>query len=157
MENKISLACKTSSRLSDARSYFQCFIPAPHAAGSCSHLQLLLQGRTMPQQLLHLISYLQLLGEMSSSWGGELRLVILILTQEGMKLAHSCSKWKQEPVTCPARQSSSSWPRLMQLCYHQFPYTTRQCLCPNHPESASLWPLILGGKEYVSHLLFRPR
>lgn len=113
--------------------------------------------RAVTQQLLHLISYLQLVGEMSPSWGGELRLVILILTQEGVKLAHSCSKWKQEPVICPARQSSSSWPRLTQLCYHKFPHTTRQCLCLNHPESASLWPLILGSKEYVSHPLFCPR
>lgn len=84
--------------------------------------------RAVTQQLLHLISHLQLVSEVSSNWGGEFRLEILFLTREGMKLAHSHSKWKQEPVTHSARQGSSSWPRLMRLCYRQFPYTLRQCL-----------------------------
>lgn len=92
--------------------------------------------RAVTQQLLHLISHLQLVGEVSSNWRGDFRLEILILTQKGMKLVHSRSKWKQEPITCSARQNSSSWRGLMQLysCQH----TPGQCLWLNHPRSLLL-------------------
>lgn len=79
--------------------------------------------RPVTQQLLHLVSHIQPVSEVWSNWEGEFRLEILTLTREGMKLAHLHSKWNREPVTPPACQSSSSWPRLMQLCYRQFPYT----------------------------------
>ena len=75
------------------------FSVSSHAAGSCSHLQLLLQGRAMAYESSH-----------------------------------------PATATPPAHQSSCSWPRLMQLCYRQFPHTPRQCLWLNHP-----WSLLLCG------------
>lgn len=48
--------------------------------------------RAITQQLLHLLSHLQLFVEVSSHLGGEFRLKILIWIHKDMKLAHLHSK-----------------------------------------------------------------
>lgn len=161
MKNKTSLTSKTWSCLSNTRSHFQCFMPAPRAAGSCSHLQLLLQGKdcALWEQSLSncycfslLSSYLMRhhqTGEENSGWRPW-------FWHRRVWSRHTYTVREAGTNLTP----STSWPRLTQLCYHQLYcliYTLTMLVTKSPTESASLWQIILGGTEHVSHLILCPR